>query len=288
MPGVNLDADGRMYLAWQGDGTYIVYKDAAQTMEVGRGKDGGIMTSSNNSGVVAAYVQVNATKDATSGDQNTKLGDVSVLQFGQQFEMWAARSADAAKNGMNTAQMAALNSEFGLDLDDGKSCLSGIRLQQNTSEDARMFFAVDYTPADPSGTPPATATVKVYTDGTMLPEYLVGEGTATITGTGSPATNDAFQVTITPANDSGLFGSLAFGDGGIKNMDEASNATGSLEFNNLGLRVYSDQYGSSQYIRAQTLEGNLLGTYAAADSYDLVPVREGESKQANGGDALGR
>ena len=58
VPGKNLDADGRMYLEWISSTEYIAYKDNEHTMEVGRGSAGAMMTSSNNSGISAACIEI--------------------------------------------------------------------------------------------------------------------------------------------------------------------------------------------------------------------------------------
>lgn len=276
VPGYNLDADGRMYLQWQDDKNYIAYKDAAMTMEVGRGGGGGIMTSSNNSNVSQAYLSV-----ATGG--SIALGNISVLQFGQQFQVHSTGTVAYSLNGMTTKDLAPLQADLGLNLTSGATCFSGIRLQENTSADARLYFQTEY-----NGTAiPPTATVRIYNNATMLPEYLVAEGSGRSSTTGGAA----YQISCTPRDgdrdgkDSGIFATLAFnvpGAGGVRN----TSAQGSLEFDQLGLRMYSTEYGSEQYIRLQNLEGNLLGKYAANDSDQLNNVKIGNTLQSNGGDAL--
>ena len=266
--GMNVDADGRMYLQWQNDTDYIAYKDADMTMEVGRGSAGGVMTSSNNSGVSSAYLTVNTTGVMANGDR-------TVLQFGQQFEAVADTDPDYAGNGMDYADMQPLEADFGLDMTSGATCFSGIRLQENTSEDAKLYFRTEYSTE-------GTTTVSIYKDAQMLAGSLLATGTADVTG-GAP-----YQVACVPVDadgdgkDSGLFATLNFTT--VPAAD--TNAQGTLEFTQLGLRIYSTEYGSDQYIRLQNLQGNLLGFYPNSGSDQLESVRIGETIQQNGGDAL--
>ncbi|GHS92244.1 hypothetical protein FACS1894139_18230 [Planctomycetales bacterium] len=271
VPGMNLDGDGRMYLRWTDATTYVAYKDENFTMEIGRGKTGSPMTSSNNSGVAAAQITITATAPAP------QLGDVSALQFGQQFELRAgATDGSVAANGMKLDEMTSLATAFGLDMTSGASCLSGMRLQGNTSEDARLYFGVTYDETKQE------TTVKIFTDGSMLPQYLVAAGTA------DASSGNPYQVAVQEVDyqgkPSGVYATLSLG--AVADLTQRLEGSGTLEFNQLGLRVYSDAYGSEQYLRAQNLEGHLLGGYAASDSYELQPIAVGDTLQATGGDAL--
>ena len=269
--GKNLDADGRMYLQWQSETEYIAYKDEAMTMEVGRGGNGSVMTSSNNSGVSSAYLTIKTTA-------GIEKGDVTVLQFGQQFEAYKETSPYYQQNGINSVDMQPLEADFGLDMTSGASCFSGIRLQDNTSDDAKLYFRTSYDETTQE------TTVSIYKDAQMLPESMVATGSAKADTAPYQVSCKAVDATNSGTN-SGLYTTLSF-EKAIAAGTDSFTAQGTLEFNNLGLRVYSEDYGSDQYIRLQNLQGNLLGSYPTTDSDQLTGVRIGETIQANGGDAL--
>ncbi len=275
VPGKNLSADGRLYLRWTSATEYIAYKDDEYNMEVGRGSSGGVMTSSNNSDVSLAYMTLTAAAD-------TEAGDTSVVQLGQVFEMHDATSASYAANGMNLDEMAPLVNDFGLQLGTGASgscsCVSGIRLGENTDETGKLYYKSEYD--DVAG----TVTVSAYKNPSMLNEDLVASG---VTDIGTPPTGDPYEVRLLEEDGdgdgekSGIYGTFVF-DG---STPASTIATGTMEFDNLGMRLYSLDYGSLSSIRVQNVEGNLWGQYKDPSSLVLERINEGVTIQENGNNA---
>lgn len=275
VPGKNLSADGRMYLRWISDTDYIAYKDDEYEMEVGRGSSGGVMTSSNNSDISLAYVSLTAAAD-------TEAGDTSVVQFGQVFEMHDATSGSYAANGMNLDEMAPLVNDFGLEMGTGASgacsCISGIRLGENTDITGKIYYKAEYD--DVAG----AVEISVYKDPAMLDEDLVASG---ITDIGVPATGDPYEVRLIEQDGdgdgvkSGIYGTFVF-DG---STPVSSIATGTMEFDQLGMRLYAVNYGSEGSIRVQNVEGSLWGQYKDPSSLVLQKIDEGVTVQENGNNA---
>lgn len=275
VPGKNLDADGRMYLKWTSATDYIAYKDKDFEMEVGRGSSGGVLTSSNNSEVSLAYVTLTASGVPT-------LGDTSVVQFGQVFEMHNSTSGSYAQNGMNLSEMEPVVNDFGLELGTGASgacsCVSGIRLGENTDVTGKIYYKTEYDSTA------GTVQVSAYKDPAMLNEDLVAEG---ITEIGAPPSGNPYEVRLIEQDGdgdgekSGIYGTFVF-DG---STPASTIATGTMEFDQLGMRLYSTDYGSEGTIRVQNVEGNLWGQYKDPSSLVLQKIDEGVTIQESGNNA---
>ena len=276
VPGKNLDGDGRMYLLWTSATDYIAYKDRAMSMEVGRGTAGAEMTSSNNSGVSAACLTV----DYVAPAEAPTAGDKTVLQFGQAFELHSPTHGSWAANGMMLSEMAPLGTDFGLvftDATNACSAISGIRLGENTDADGKMYFKAEYNNTND------TVTFSVYRDPSMIEDELMARGTTNIAGAvGSYELNMIEADPEGKGKGTGVFGTFVFNE--IPPLSQI--ATGTVEFNNLGIRLFSEGYGSDEYLRIQNIDGNLFGNYKNPGSAELQRLMEGQTIQVNGGDAI--
>lgn len=276
VPGKNLDGDGRMYLYWTSATEYIAYKDSDMTMEVGRGSSGAEMTSSNNSGISGAALIVDTAGAIVSGDK-------TVLQFGQAFELHSDTHGSYAQNGMNLTEMAPLETDFGLTLTSAStacSAISGIRLGENTDSDGKLFFKAEYQTTGST----SLVTFSCYKSPDMDAEDLVATGTSDVTGMAPGTPYEVNMVEADPDGDgvgSGVFGTFVFN----QNPPSSTIATGTLEFNQLGLRLYTEDYGADEYVRLQNIDGDLFGSYKNPGSMDLGRIEEGQTVQVHGGDA---
>ncbi len=276
VPGKNLDGDGRMYVFWTSQTEYIAYKDSAMTMEVGRGAAGAEMTSSNNSGISGACLTLDTAGTITEGD-------TTVLQFGQTFELHSDTHGSYAQCGMNLTEMAPLETDFGLTLTSAStacSSISGIRLGDNTDTDGKLFFKAQYQTTGTS----SIVTFSCYKSPEMDAEDLVASGSTDIFGLAPGAAYEVNMVEADPDADgegTGIFGTFVFN----QNPPSSTIASGTLEFDQLGLRLFTDDYGSDEYVRLQNVEGNLFGNYKNPGSLDLGRIDEGMTVQVHGGDA---
>ncbi len=294
VPGKTLDGDGRMYLRWLSDSEYIAYKDKDQTMEIGRGTSGTEMSSTNNSGIDSARLLIET--DPTTGIPGKD--EITVLQFGQQFELQSDNiylndDLQFKRNGLNLDQMDSIIDNIGLCAADGTgatsggaSAMSGVRLGENTDVNGKMYFKV--TSGDPD---PTFVTVGVYNDPEMNEEDLVAQGAGTIPGTTGSATTHVdipiFGVAMDggAGENSGLYGSLAFAGGLAQNPNVGAEYTGSLEFTDIGMRLYTEEYGSQEYLRVQNLEGELWSEYKNPESTSMSTIEVGHTIQQYGSDA---
>lgn len=293
VPGKTLDGDGRMYLRWTSDTEYISYKDKDLTMEIGRGSAGAEMSSTNNSNISSARIIIDV--DPTAGIP--KADNVTVVQFGQQLELqsdniYTNKGLQFKRNGMELSQMQSMVDNLGLcsgtgGTVGGASCMSGVRLGENTDANGKMYFKVTT-----DATTPEEITIGIYNTPEMNEEDLVATGSGTIPGTAGTAAVHAdipfFGVKMDggEGENSGLYGSLAFAGGLAVAPGAGIDYTGSLEFDDLGMRIYSDQYGGQEYLRVQNIEGQVWGKYKNPESDTLNLVDTGQTVQESGTDAL--
>ena len=291
VPGKTLDGDGRMYLRWLTDSEYIAFKDKDMTMEIGRGTSGSEMSSTNNSGIDSA--RLNIETDPTTGVPAKD--DVTVLQFGQQFEMqtdniYLNEGLQYKRNAMNLEQMDSIVNNIGLcagtGASSGSSALSGVRLGENTDSTGKMYFKAE------TGDPDSTfVTISVYKDPEMNEEDLVARGAGNIppvtSGSAVHADIPIFGVAMDggTGENSGIYGTLAFQGGLTSAPNTGTEYTGSLEFTDIGMRLYTQEYGSQEYLRVQNLEGDLWSEYKNPESTTLTTIEEGHTIQEYGSDA---
>ena len=291
VPGKTLDGDGRMYLRWLTDSEYIAFKDKDMTMEIGRGTSGGEMSSTNNSGIDSA--RLNIETDPTTGVPAKD--DITVLQFGQQFEMqtdniYLNEGLQYKRNAMNLDQMDSIVNNIGLcagtGASSGSSAFSGVRLGENTDSTGKMYFKAE------TGDPDATfVTISVYKDPEMNEEDLVARGAGNIppvtSGSAVHADIPIFGVAMDggTGENSGIYGTLAFQGGLASAPNTGTEYTGSLEFTDIGMRLYTQEYGSQEYLRVQNLEGDLWSEYKNPESTTLTTIEEGHTIQEYGSDA---
>jgi flagellin len=237
--GTNTDGDGRLYLKWSSATAYTAYKDRAMTIEVGTGTDGVAMTASNSSGLAALIVDVDANAPVA--------GEITIVDTN------AAGALELDDTGVDVtgmAGLAALGLGTALALDGG-DVISGVRLGQNTDETGTLYYK--FTGA-------ANAkTVSVYKDANMAAEDLVMQTNGTVNLNGAADT----KIKLYETNGSGLFSTMNFDDAGAGLT--AADATGSISFTNLGVRLYSEDYGSDAFVKVDAHEGALF-----ADASDNI------------------
>jgi len=286
--GKNTDGHGRVYVkvtqvydAWDhaggvpgADGVddsvdFEVYKDADLTMLVGSGTS-----------VQAASGAVNPSGDPTDYTLDFTAANDSGLQ--NDDLLLACNAANCAANDVMTVSLVGQELSTATDGVDYSaltltgfndtvnnpttaSILSGVRLAENTDMNGKLYFRATGAAAN--------RTIEVYKDAGMAQEDLVASGAANLAAGGS--------VRIEEENDSGLHMTLTFtGAAG------AGEETGTLAFDDLGLRLYSQEYGSTQYVRVQNQEGELWTYYATAQDDTPVTVQEGQTIQRTGDDAV--
>ncbi len=295
VPGKNLDGDGRMYLRWISDTEYIAYKDKDLTMEIGRGSSGNEMSSTNNSEVSDARLII----DAATGGSVPVLDNITILQFGQQLELqsdniYTDGAFQYSRNSMDLSQMQTIVDNIGMCAGTGASgacsVLSGVRLGENTDSTGQLHFKVSYD----SSTPPI-ADIKVYKSPEMNEEDLVASGSGAIpTPTTPPDSTVHTDIPIFSekmdggdGEESGIYGSIAFEQlATTATISPGVSFTGSLAFEDLGMRLYTTEYGSQEYLRVQNIEGSLWGQFKNPESDSLNIVDEGKTVQEYGTDAV--
>ncbi len=256
--GENLDGHGRMYAKVTavdnvaGTASYEFYKDEALTMQVGSGTYASAgptytFTEMNNSGINNNSIQL-AVNTA-----NAAVDDVYTISFiGNQFN--AATGIDVSGISMQ-----------GLTAASNANVVTGVELGKNTDPSGVLYFKA--TGAN------TARKIEVFTGSEMRVDQLVASGTANLAAGGS--------IRIEAQNNSKLNMTLTFGAAAINNVEE----TGQINFKDLGVRLFSLDYGSQQYIRMQNNEGQLFNYYRTGSSAQVSMVKENATTQVYGQDA---
>ncbi|GHV18489.1 hypothetical protein AGMMS49959_00380 [Planctomycetales bacterium] len=240
--------------------------------------------------------------------------DISMLQFAQHIEL--NEDYQQGKNALELDQLQAVVDALGLvagikndktgDLTPPEmtagcaSNLSGINLGVNTDENGKLYYKyIIGEDSDATTTDGQTLTVEVYRDANMNDEDLVARGIATYNvndTSGGAAELLNVPIFAMPMDDnqgkpSGIYGNLVFN---LNNQPESlrtaqlgAEFSGSTRFNEIGLRLYTQEYGSQEYLRLQNIEGQMFGTYknpaSPVEKLELLPV--GNTSQLYGSDA---
>ncbi len=281
--GYNCDGDGKIYakVVNESTGALEYYKDKECTMLIGKG-DGNYFSAANNSGIPSAPKQnldgifINLTDNA----KNLDVFEIALV--GQRMD----NMKDFTVTGLSGWT------------DIGNSVMSGVNLAHNTSPEGEIFYR--YTPLTfaADGCTVATFKVEVFSHSSMEPKYLVassGEVTNAINANTAPAqlggqTVRVESVVMANGKDSGLNITLNL----PKSPYTATTAkgdmpkiemSGSVSFTNLGIRLWSDEYGSAETIRIQNKEGELFYQYRESDTQEKVMIKSGTTVQVAGQDA---
>ncbi len=228
--GENTDADGCVYLKFTSDTEYTIYKDAEMTMEVGTGSLGTESTESNNSGLNIT-VDVSGTVEAS---------DVVKLQVGATTEIDSSDSTAGLEVSSDSTTGAALDS----------SAITGIRLGENTDENGNIYMK---TVENEDG----TITVNLYNDSSCDDSNLMATGTVA-DGDDTDQMVEVYAVTTSgDAGTTGLYGSINIDTTAIDGTGSSSYSC-TISASDLGLRLYSTDYGDDAYVTVEASEGALF------------------------------
>ncbi len=217
--GENSDANGSIYIEWTSATTYVAYKDADMTTEIGRGTSGTAMTESNDSGV-------SLTITAAGG---TTAGQTSIICCGTALEF--SSTAASCDTGISTDFTTSVLSAT-------ESAVSGIQLGTNTDDNGNIYVKIEANGAN--------STVSLYSDSSMSDDSLIASsGTVNLSAASCVSIYD---------EDTGLAVQLNVAALGAT----AAEYTGTLSFDNLGIRVYSDEYGDDAFVKIEASEGSLF------------------------------
>ncbi len=274
--GYNTDGDAKIYakVIDVASGAIEYYKDKECTMLVGKGNDE-TFSPANNSGIPGAPI------DNTSGifldidKNNAKNLDVyEIVLAGQNMD----NEKDMFVDGLNGF------------CDIANAVVSGVDLGKNTSAEAQIFF--NYRPltfnADGSV---ATFQMDAYTDGSFEPKYLVGTSGEVAVDVAGNLTQSLRIESVPTGSDrkgpqSGLNMTMNIPlPGSVPFEMPRAEQSGTVQFTNLGLRVYSTEYGSQETIRIQNNKGSLLYQYRSHDNDEKLMIEPDTTVQVAGGDA---
>lgn len=293
--GQNTDGDGRVYVKITGQDTYELYKDQSLSEEskVGHGTIGndaaaanaGTFTADNESGLSTFRLNGHGTNNLFT---TASVGHVMTLNL---YGMEGTQGATIDYTGIFAA--AGSNNTF----DEARTMTAGVRLGENTDTEGTIYYKVLKTGAD-------TGTVYAYKDAKMADEDLVAKSLDDVTlHTTSAGTEDLVNTIILhevrneeDTEGTGLSIALAIdtADAGAAGADlgfvgaAGTEFTGTMSFNQLGVRISSQDYGADEYVRIQQDTGTLWQYYEEPDSTSATVIdasQGGVTVQRNGTDA---
>ena len=283
--GFNCDGDGKIYAKVIDKATNSIeyYKDKECTMLIGKGDDK-FFSAANNSDIPSAPTQ---NMDGLFIKLTDNAEDLDV------FELAVVGQRMDNQKDMQVAGVAGW-------ADIANSVMSGVNLGFNTSPQGEMFFK--YTPLtfESDGCTVRTFKVEVFSHSSREPKYLVatsGEACTYIANAAIAGANGPFGQTVTVESvimnngkDSGLNITLnlpkppysgTMGQGAMPSGQQE----GSVTFTNLGMRIYSTDYGSAGTINIQNKEGELFYYYRESDTMEQVMVKKNTTTRISGQDA---
>ncbi len=277
--GKNCDGDGKVYAKVIDVATNSIewYKDKECTMLIGKGTDD-FFAAANNSGIPGSPEKSldGLYLDLTANAENLDVYEIALV--GQRMD----NQKDFMTDGV------------GGWADLQNSVMSGVNLGVNTGPEGDIHFK--YIPVSKNANGEVTEfKVQVFRNGNFEPSSLVAESgviAATTPGTAVPQMVHIESVLMEdPQNpgfkfDSGLNITLTMPPDGFPLGElPTGEETGSLTFTNLGMRLYSTEYGSDEYVRIQNQEGELFYYYREADSLEKIMVKGEQTIMRYGQDA---
>lgn len=252
--GKNTDGNGDVFVKVLQNGAYEVYKDASLSAEsliaTGLTADNTQMAERNHSDL-----EFDLTLNA-----NARYGDVVRINLGN------VKLDDQSVTVTGTAACGA-NALF----DANTSIAAGVQLGVNTSSDGKIFIKVEY---DSTG---QAAKVTAYKDKLMREQDKVAEtkgGPVDVSEDGSIILDSIWNDEHTANTGLGL--KLDMIAANVRTDDTLANQTETMEiqFDNLGARVFSSDYGSDQFVTVQMFEGGLFVNYEDQANYDSAKLVE--------------
>ncbi len=269
-PGVNCDGYGRVYAKMVNNTTIKIYKDEAMTMELAKADTGSTplnIIPLNNSGLVDLNLTLsNMTAGMTSTIQLAYMQeDQDTLTDGVDFSM--------LENAASTDGSTSLFVQSG-------SYLSGIDLGNNTSDTGKIYLKV-HLDSDASTTDGDATQIFVYKDERMRDEDLVAMSDQYSMTAGGAVRVYGVQVGSGGAT-SGLYGTFNF-----NTIDTDMDFTTVVNTENLGVRLSSQDYGSTEFVKIEQSEGALFTYYTKLDGANLLDAGlSGAERSDYGADAV--
>lgn len=264
--GLNTDGDGRVYLKMTTDTSYTLYKDEAMTMQVATGNIATApastpITAVNNSGL-SGFAMNDAQCFLTAGDS-------AVIQVDNIMEN--STGTFSATQGVNFSDIASDVGTSGFSATG--SCISGIRLGENTSETGKVYVKINTTGTTVA--PNNQVQLFLYKDERMRAEDLVAQSEPKVLTTGAgAATFEAVQfqgVIASNGQTSGLFGTFNFStDAGNSTLGSPGSVTTEISTENLAMRMSAKEYGGDQFVKVEQHEGALFTRYSPIDGAELL------------------
>jgi len=260
--GKNTDGQGRIYVKYTSNTSAEFYKDASMSNEslVATATNGAAMVAQNNSGLTSGG-NVTIANGLTAGTAEY-IAATGIEGVGA--------SGVTASGGMTAA---GGDGEFDRDL----TLLSGVELGKNTDSEGRIYIKVIKT-ADTTGS------IFAYKDAAMRSEDLVAQS-KNATGTGTAVSLVATQTIMLNEirNDENTAGTgLGIALNTVTAWSATSGGAGTevtstIQFDNLGVRIASSEYGADQFVKIQQQEGSVWRYYQQADSNVSTLVDAGTS-----------
>ncbi len=259
--GKNTDGNGNVYVKVIANGdnrSYEVYKDASLSKEslIATGAD-------DEAGSDRNYSDLSFTIDIAG---TAKHGDVVKLSLGN----IALTTTNANMSGAGRDRFEACH-----------STASGVQLGVNTDASGKIYLKTVF---DNSG---ESAMVYAYNNELMREQDLVAKTVEAV----DFDTADRAIILDSIWNDektanTGLGLTLVIAEVGVDGEDNNQTELSTIQFTNIGARIFANEYGSDHSVGVQVFEGGLFVDYEDQANYDSARlISAGENYRKSGQDA---
>ncbi len=254
--GKNTDGQGRIYVKFIDDQSYELYKDASMSKAslVATGVSGQEINQANNSGLEGFTLNL-------TGNELTKQKGVYFTLAGIEG---TSETTDPNGNpiyGVTYTRDVAGPASGEAMFEEEKTLITGVELGTNTDVDGKIYTKAVYDHEN------GTVQVSAYKDSRMRAEDLVAESDVmSITDAKSVTIvlNEKRNADLTAGTGLGLVFSTENMDQWLSNAKKDMVISGEIAFNNLGARIFSQDYGSDAMVKVTQDKGSIFSYYGSA------------------------
>ena len=276
--GLNTDGQGNIYIKYESDNSAKIYKDAS-------------MSEESLVGVAVADNTGANTKFTVTGSNHSELDGMEWILAGTGEDLTKVKGTYLSFGGITgdqgvTTSGALFGATNGFTKTGANSMLiTGVELGKNTDDEGNIFLKT--VVQDGAGGAPGTIQVFAYRSESMREEDLVAKSDLidnadyALTSIGSITLNEIRNDDKTAGTGLGIVLNAA-------NLDAIDTGTydSKISFDNLGARIYSNDYGSDQYVKITQDKGQSLSYYKDVGNFDTrTMVAAGQTVKQNGQDA---
>ncbi|MCD8141357.1 MAG: flagellin [Planctomycetaceae bacterium] len=278
--GKNTDGQGRIYVKFTDDNSYELYKDSSMSQEslVATGIKGMAIKEANNSGLEGMVLDF-------TGTELTKHKGTYFTLAGIEGKSTTTDANGVSRDGVTYTRDVTNETNTDAFFQEDRTLITGVELGKNTDVDGKIYTKAVYD--HDSG----TVKVSAYKDARMRDEDLVAESEALEIGDAESMTivlNEKRNSDKTAGTGLGIV--MSTDDlTALKSLTKDTTVKGEITFNNLGARIFTEDYGSDAVLKITQDEGSIFTYYGSGGASERQVIdgadKNKSSIQLNGQDA---